>query len=132
MLHINYLAIAVATLGAFIFSAIYYTLLNKQVQAARAAKSGRQEKTPGMTPNKMIIEIVRTFIVGLVMAYAVINARNLADAALVVFWLWLAFPVVLLVGSVIHENFPVKLAVIHAFDWFVKLSLFAVVLTLWR
>lgn len=46
--------------------------------------------------------------------------------------LWIGFPVVLLVGSVIHENVPWKLAAIHAGDWLVKLVVIAVIVGVWR
>jgi hypothetical protein len=45
---------------------------------------------------------------------------------------WIAFPVVLLTGSVIHENVPWKLAAIHAGDWLVKLVVVTVIVSLWR
>jgi hypothetical protein len=135
MVHINYLAIIVTTILAFLFSALYYSLLNKQVMAARAAgyRKGEDVRTT-MTPNKMVIEFVRTFVLGLVIAYAVIllNLIFLDQAALLALWLWVGFPVVLLIGSVIHEKFPARLAAIHAGDWLVKLLLFAIVLTYWR
>ncbi len=46
--------------------------------------------------------------------------------------LWIGFPVVLLVGSVIWENVPWKLAAIHAGDWLVKLLLVTIIVGLWR
>jgi hypothetical protein len=46
--------------------------------------------------------------------------------------LWIAFPVVLLVGSVTQENVPWKLAAIHAGDWLAKLLIIAVIVSLWR
>jgi hypothetical protein len=39
--------------------------------------------------------------------------------------LWVAFPVVLLTGSVVHEKVPWQLAAIHSGDWLVKLPLIA-------
>ena len=44
--------------------------------------------------------------------------------------LWLAFPVVLLTGSIIWERVPWQTAAIHAGDWLLKLVLVAVVLGL--
>ena len=41
--------------------------------------------------------------------------------------LWLAFPAVLLTGSVVHEKVPWRLAAIHAGDWLVKLLLVSLV-----
>lgn len=132
MLPINYTAIAVATFAAFVFSGIYYTILNKRITNLRKSYLGESAVADAkMSPTTVIIELARTFVLGLAMAYAVINAQNITQALVVVVWLWIAFPVVLLVGSVIHERVPVGLAMIHAFDWLVKLIIFAVVLTLW-
>ena len=130
---INYPAIAVATVAALIFSALYYFLLHRKITALRETYVNDYEAArTKMTFNKLIVEFTRTFIVGLAMAYAVINAQNIIQAAVVVIWLWVAFPVVLLIGAVMHERFPASLAVIHAFDWLVKLMIFAVILTFWR
>lgn len=138
-MHINYLALAVTTFLAVMFSAVYYIVLNKKVVAIReaAAKETKNKKTDvrtTMTPNKFIVEFVRVFVTGLVISYAVVllNIHELVPALLLGLWLWLGFPAVLLVGSVIHEHFPAKLAAIHAGDWLIKLLLFAVVLSLWN
>ncbi len=45
--------------------------------------------------------------------------------------LWLAFPVVLLAGSVFHERYPAQLAAIHAGDWLLKLLVIAIIVTVW-
>lgn len=42
--------------------------------------------------------------------------------------LWIGFPVLLLSGSVMWQNVPWMLAVIHAGDWFVKLLLMTAIL----
>jgi hypothetical protein len=135
MIEINYLAIVVATVLAFLFSAGFYVLLNKQVMALRGVKPDKDGKFKmAMTPNKIMAELVRTFVLGLVMSYAValLGIVYFNQAVLLALWLWIGFPVVLLVGSVMHENFPPRLAAIHAGDWLVKLMIFAVILTLWR
>jgi hypothetical protein len=46
--------------------------------------------------------------------------------------LWLAFPVVLLTGSVVHENVAWQVAAVHAGDWLLKLLLITGIVTLWR
>ena len=45
--------------------------------------------------------------------------------------LWIAFPVILLIGSVIWENVPAKLAITHAGDWRPKLLTITIIVTLW-
>lgn len=134
-MQINYLAITVAVVLAVLFSAIYYFILNKQVVALRATKLNKKEDVrTTATPNKIIIEILRTFVLALVIAYAIqlLNLMYVNQALLLAFWLWLGFPVVLLIGSVIHEHFPGRLAAIHAGDWLVKLLIIATILTVWN
>ena len=138
-MHVNYLAIILGTVLSFLFSTIYYIVLNKQVTSIRAAaakesKSKKVDVRTTMTPNKIIIELTRTFVLGLVLAYAVmlLGITSVTQAALLSLWLWIGFPVVLLVGSVIHEHFPEKLAVIHAGDWLVKLLIFTIIFSYWR
>jgi hypothetical protein len=46
--------------------------------------------------------------------------------------LWIGFPVVLLVGSILWENVPVKVAAIHAGDWLVKLLVIPIILSVWH
>lgn len=135
MVHVQYSDIIVATIAAVLFSAVYYIILNRQVVAARATiYAGERSKRPSMTVTKLTIEIVRTFVVGLFVAYAIalLNLLYIQQAVMLALWLWIAFPVVLLVGSVVHEKLPVKLAIIHAGDWLVKLAILVVILTLWR
>jgi hypothetical protein len=137
-MHINYLALVVTTIITIAVSAVYYVLLNKRVVAirARAAKETTTKKSDvrtTMTPNKLIVEFVRTFITGLVIAYAVVllGTSGFAGGLVLGIWLWLGFPAVLLTGSVIHEHFPAKLAVIHAGDWLIKILLFTIIFSLW-
>jgi hypothetical protein len=135
MVHVSYTDIIIATIAAFLFSAIYYVILGKQAMKARAAYAGsKTDVRTTMTPVKFVVEVVRTFTVGLFIAYAValMNFLYVSQALLLAFWLWIAFPVVLLVGSVMHERFPVKLAIIHAGDWLAKLLILCLILTLWR
>lgn len=134
-MQVEYPAIIVSTLLAVAFSALYYFLLNKQVVALRAVRSGKTEDTQTKTtPNKILVELVRTFVVALVIANAValLNLLYLNQAVLLTFWLWIGFPVVFLVGLVANEHFPGRLAAIHAGDWLGKLLIFCIVLTLWR
>jgi F0F1-type ATP synthase assembly protein I len=138
-MHINYIALVITTIITIIVSALYYILLNKRVVAIRAqvAKQTKVKNTDirtTMTPNKLIVEFVRTFITGLVIAYAVLllGTDTFGGSLVLGVWLWIGFPAVLLTGSVIHEHFPPKLAAIHAGDWLIKTLLFSVILTLWH
>lgn len=135
MIQISYPAIITATVVVVLFSTLYYFLLNKHVVALRATKLNKKQDVRTITtPNKLIIEVVRTYILGLILAYAIamLDIQQLAQSATLSLWLWIGFPVVLFVGMVIHEHFPGRLAVIHAGDWLAKILIFTTIITLWK
>ena len=45
---------------------------------------------------------------------------------------WIGFPVIILSGSMMWDNIPWEVAVVHAGDWFLKLIIIAVIVGLWR
>ncbi|CAM3806239.1 DUF1761 domain-containing protein [Tsukamurella ocularis] len=121
--------IAVAALAAFVLSSVYYVLLSPVEQRAlgdRALDRG----TPG--PAKVVAELVRTAVVAAGFAWIAERSDllDLPDSLALALVLWVAFPVVLLTGSIIWERVPWQTAAIHAGDWLLKLVLVAVVLGL--
>lgn len=135
MIEVNYLAIVVGTIIAVTFSALYYFLLNKRVVAYRTAQLGKKaDVQTTISLNRFLVEFVRTFVLGLVLANAIalLNLMELNQAILLAIWLWIGFPVVLLTGLVIHERLSAPLVAIHAGDWFAKIMIFSILLTLWR
>ena len=47
------------------------------------------------------------------------------------FWVWIGFPVSMLVGASLWDNKSWMLTVIHAGDWFVKMLLMSVIVAVW-
>jgi hypothetical protein len=130
MIELNYLAIVVAAVAVFVFAALYYTLL-----AGEGAKLGAAwAKASRPSVWLMALELLKALVVASIMAVlvALTGAIDLAGGLLLAVPLWVAFPVVLLVGSVTQENVPWKLAAIHAGDWLVKLLLVAAIVSVWR
>jgi hypothetical protein len=84
-------------------------------------------------PWKMVVELVRTAALVLVVAYFIAqqDINDLAGALQLGLVIWIGFPAIILAGSVLWENVPVKLAAIHAGDWLVKLLIITLVLGLW-
>lgn len=121
--------IAVAALAAFVLSSVYYVLLSPVEQRALGDRALDRGK-PG--PAKVVAELVRTAVVAGGFAWIADRAELLALPAslTLALVLWLAFPVVLLTGSIIWERVPWQTAAIHAGDWLLKLVLVAVVLGL--
>lgn len=129
MIDLNYLAILAATLAVFVASSIYYSVLAPRL----AALSPAWAETSRPAVWKMILEVVRAFVTATVVASLAMHLgiTDLAGAMLLALVLWVGFPLVLLTGSVIHENVPWKLAAAHVGDWLLKLLIISVTVTLW-
>jgi len=134
MMTLNYLAVVVAAVAVFAFAAVYYALLARQraalSPAAAAAAAGRARPPAWI----LALELLKALVVALVVAglVSLIGTADWGGALELGLALWIAFPVVLLVGSVTQENVPWKLAAIHAGDWLAKLLTISVIVSVWR
>lgn len=107
--------ILVATVVAFIISFAFYAV-------APAAPAAGDTAPARPRTWQIIVELLRsaitaTLVTGLLVAGA---WSGLAAGALLGLALW-ALPVVLLTGSVVWENVPVRSAALHGADWLIKL-----------
>ncbi len=129
-MEINYLAVVVAAVAAFVVSSVWYGVLGSQLARLNDAYAD-SARPPAW---KVIMELVRSLVVAAVLAGLAVEVgiAGWAGAVVLGLALWIGFPVVLLIGSVIHENVPWKLAAIHAGDWLVKLVVIAVIVGVWR
>jgi len=123
------LGIAVATAAAFVLSSVYYgavTPLEARALGDAALDRGRP------APWKVLTELARTAVVAAAFARIATQADLLALPGVLRLALltWVAFPVVLLTGSIIWERVPPVTATMHAGDWLLKLLLVAAVLGL--
>lgn len=124
------LAVAVASISAFIVSGVYYAILGKELATvSQTAASG--EKPPSWTYGG---ELVRTLILVVVVAGLApqIGADTWAGGLLLGLALWIGFPLVLWTGAMLHERAPLKLAAIHAGDWLIKLLLITGIVGAWQ
>lgn len=127
MIEVNYLAIIVAAGAAFVAAGGYYAALSKQLQKFSSAPAD-------MPPWLLVVEVTKHLVVAAVVAglAAAIGITAWPTAVLLGLTLWVGFPVILLLGSVVHEKVPWRLAALHAGDWLVKLLLIAVILGVWK
>ena len=129
-MHLNYLAIIVAAVAVFVFAAGYYIVLARQraqLSPAAAARSRPPAWLMGLELLKSLV--VATVVAGLVALAGIADVGGALKLALA---LWVAFPLVLLVGSVTQENVPWKLGAIHSGDWLAKLVIISVIVTVWH
>jgi hypothetical protein len=127
MIEMNYLAIIVAAVAAFLAAGAYYAALGKQLEKFSSA--------PAAMPLWLLaVEVAKHFVVAAVVAglAAGIGITAWPSAVLLGLALWVGFPVMLLLGSVVHEKVPWWLATLHAGDWLAKLLLIAVIVGVWK
>lgn len=129
---VNFAAIAVVVVAAFVISSVYYIVFAKPRTAMLQAAGVTPEGWP--QPWKIALELVRNFALAYAIARLVVQTgvSTTGGGLWLGFWLWLAFPVVLLSGSIVWDSAPWKLAAIHAGDWLLKVMLMAAVIGGWR
>ena len=131
MLEINYLAVVVAAVAAFVASSVWYIVSGKELAKASAAFAEALQKPQ---PWKMLGVLVTSLVLALVLAYFIglIGNVDWVGAVRVGVLLWIGLSAMQWVGSMLWENVPLKMAAIHAGDWLVKLVLIAVIVGVWR
>jgi len=135
MLEINYLAVVVAAVVAFVVGAVWNSplLFGKERMKLLGMNPDAMADTK-MPVGKMLGEFVRVLVVAYVLARFVVllGVVDWMGAVQLGAWVWIGFQATLLVGAVIWENMPWKLYAIHAGDALVKIILMAVMLGVWR
>jgi hypothetical protein len=127
MIEMNFLAIIVAAVPAIVAAGGYYAAFGKQLEKLSSAPAD-------MPPWLLAVEVAKHLVVAGVVAglAAGIGITAWLTAVLLGLALWVGFPVMLLLSSVVHEKVPWRLAALHAGDWLVKLLLIAVVVGVWK
>jgi hypothetical protein len=117
MNRVNFIALGVVAVVAFVASSLWYSplLFGRQfVELSGVAGS------PQPNAVKALCELLRTFVLAYVIARLIVrlNVTEWRAALGVGLWLWVGFPVVLLTGSMLWQNVPWQLAAIHSGDSF--------------
>ena len=135
MSEINFWAVGLAAIAGFVAAFGYYAALGGQLVAvgstAAHGTAAVADRPAAWVP---LFELGKHLLLAAVVAGLVvaINIATWIDALLLGLALWVGFPVVLLAGSVVHEQVPWRLAAIHAGDWFAKLVIVALIVGVGR
>jgi Protein of unknown function (DUF1761) len=131
-MRINYWAVVVAAVAAFVMSSLYYSPL----LLGNLWRSVDPVASAGMRPSagKMLGEIVRTLVITFVIArlLTLLGATDWKSAVQLALWLWFGFSALMWVGAIMWEKTPWQIAAIHSGDWLLKTILIAVILGVWR
>jgi heme/copper-type cytochrome/quinol oxidase subunit 2 len=128
----NYVAIVVAAVAAFVASVVWYALFGNAMTELREADQTAAADS-GTSVWTVLFVVAQSLVVAFMLAYFV-SRLGIVDwqGAVGVGALVWVFPAAILLGSVVHEGVPLMLAAIHAGDWLVKLFLIAVIVGVWR
>ncbi len=128
---LNYLAIAAATVVAFIEGSLYYSPLMFGPLWMRL--SGMDPSAVKVSSWAVVAELARDFVLTYVVARLVARLTDATwrSATGLGLWLWVGFPLMLLSGSVMWQGVSWKIAAIHAGDWLVKLLLITAIVGAW-
>jgi hypothetical protein len=127
---VNYLAVVVAAVAAFVASFVLYAVFGNAIMELRGTDPAAADAgTPAWA---MLFVVVQSLVVAAVLAYFVarLGVAGWRGAVRLGVLIWV-FPAAILLGSVVHEGVPLTLAAIHAGDWLVKLLLMAAILGAW-
>jgi Protein of unknown function (DUF1761) len=113
------MSVLAATVAAFVAGGAYYSVVPAPGEGS-------------MPPWKLVVELGRCLVLAAVVAGLAANGDvdTWSGGLLLGLVLWAGFPFVLWVGAVIHENTPIRLAVIHGGDWLLKLLLVGTVVAI--
>jgi Protein of unknown function (DUF1761) len=127
----NYVAIVVAAVAAFVASVVWYALFGNAMTELREADPAAADS--GTSVWTVLFVVAQSLVVAFMLAYFV-SRLGIVDwqGAVGVGALVWVFPAAILLGSVVHEGVPLMLAAIHAGDWLVKLPLIAAIVGVWR
>jgi hypothetical protein len=131
---VSYSAMLVALIAAIAVSSIWYSplLFGKLWRELNGANPAGPANTT-IHAWKILIDLVREFFVIYVLA-RLVDGLGIVDwkgALNLGFWVWLGFPVQMLVGASLWDNKPWTLDLIHAGDWLIKMLLIAIILAKW-
>jgi Protein of unknown function (DUF1761) len=120
------LGIALGVVCAFVASSLWYSPLLFGKQFLELSGVVTAAKPTGIT---VAGEILRNLLLASVIVWLLAHRQPIKLKSVVVFGviLWFGFPVTLLSGSVIWQNVPLELALIHSGDWLVKILLMTVI-----
>ena len=130
MLRMNYWAILVAALAAFVASSAWYIAFGKILAQVSPAFAGHLEEGASWRQPVVIVQ-------GLVLAVVLTRLARVAGvtdwiaAVRLAIWLWIGFVGVQWVGALMWENVPWKVAAIHAGDWLIKVLIIAGIVGVW-
>lgn len=133
MLKINFVAVLVSAVVAFVIGGLWYSplLFGNTYQTLRGLDPNAVSQAT-MPVTELVGEFVRWLIIIVILArvMALLAVGDLTSALVFGGWVWVVIYAAL-AGSVLHEEYPWRVYAIHAGDGLVKIAAITAILGLW-
>ncbi len=132
LLRINYWAVIVAAVAAFVGSSAWYVVFGNELAKVSPVFAELQAQKPAawrmlvVFAGSLVLSFVLAFVIGLKGDVTWMGAVGIGCL------LWLGLSAVQWVSSMVWENVPVTMAAIHAGDWLMKLVVISAIVGVWR
>ena len=129
---VNHWAVLVAAAAILVTSALYYIMVGSAWLRLRGIDPSTAEMTPPLW--QMTGQVARNLVVATVLAHLLrwLEVATWKRALQVGLLVWLGFQAMAVVGSVLHEGYPLGLYLIHVGDALQATLLMALILGAWR
>jgi hypothetical protein len=132
---VNYVAIVVAAVAAFVFGAIYYGVLSKPwMKAARITPKsggggGMAMPPPALLINSIVCELIMAWVLAAVLVST--GSAGIAAAITAAFFLWLGFIATTVAVNQRYQSYGWDLTVIDAIHWLGVALIMGIILGWW-
>jgi len=130
--HVNYLAVAAATVASYILGAVWYGVIFKNAWIRLTGISDMKPK-----PFNLILVLVSMFVMAYVLNHSIIfgdaylKTGGIQGALMGAFFLWLGFVATTTLIIKLYENKPWGLWLMDNAFWYISISVMAVILSVW-
>jgi hypothetical protein len=132
MLKLNYWAVIVAAVVAFVGSSVWYVVFGNELAKVSPVFAELQAQKPAAW--RMIAVFAGSLVLSFVVAYLIGLKEDVTwmGAVGIGCLLWLGLSAVQWMSSMVWEKVPLTMAAIHAGDWLVKLVVISAIVGAWR
>ena len=114
---VNYLAVVIAAVAAFLVGAVYYGVLGKPWMKAAKLEPGQVKPSPGIFIVSFVCELVMAWVLAGVIGHLGVGQVTLWNGVVTGFLLWLGFMATTTVVNQRYESFGWGLSLIDAGHW---------------
>ena len=129
---LNYWAVIVAAVVAFVGSSVWYVVFGNELAKVSPVFAELQAQKPAAW--RMIAVFAGSLVLSFVVAYLIGLKEDVTwmGAVGIGCLLWLGLSAVQWMSSMVGEKVPLTMAAIHAGDWLVKLVVISAIVGAWR